>query len=63
MCSSDLQFPGQRGGRAVEGVACLGVHEYVGFVDLEHMLQVFDKRQVGNEFMGGGAAQQPHQLA
>ena len=59
----NAQLPGQGGGAAVEGVARLGVHQDAGLVGLEHVLHVLDQGQVGHILVGGGAAQNAHQLA
>ena len=57
------QLPGQGSGSAVEGIASLRVHEHIGLIDLQHILQVMDQGQIGDVLVGGSTAQQPHQLA
>ena len=63
LLQQDAHLPGQGGGRAVEGVAGLGIHQHGGLQRLEAILHVLDQPQIRHEFLGGDAADGPHEPA
>ena len=55
------QLPGQGCGGAVEGVACLGVHEHADAQGVQAVVNILNQPQVGDKFPGGDTADGAHQ--